>query len=117
MEQPRSQVCAMKLLDSIAVVSTATIAVLLVVSKAAHAEEYQCSGPWGEIKIPCKVLGKGKTVMTGGFQAAPIFEMQSAGKAVNHRGDVIEIIKGPGYTLFFNEKSGSSLRIYGFAYK
>ena len=107
----------MKLLDSIAEASTATIAVLLVVSEAAHAEEYPCSGPWGEIKIPCKVWVKGITVITGAFQAAPIFEMQSAGKAVNHRNEIIEVIKGPGYTLFFNEKSGSALHIYGFAYK
>ncbi len=80
------------------------------------AKNYMCAPYGDDIKIPCQVWVDGNKVSVGGFQAAPIFKMQSSWKAINHRRDTIKVMKGPNYTMFLNTVTDSSLRIYGFEY-
>jgi len=104
----------MKFFNAFAAITVAGIC--LIASKAAHAKDYQCAPFGDETKVPCQVWVNGNEVSVGGFQAAPIFKMQSSWKAINHRGEVVKVMKGPDYTMFLNPATNSSLRIYGFAY-
>ena len=88
----------------------------LFTATAVVAKNYMCAPYGNDTKIPCQVWADGNKVSVGGFQAAPIFKMQSSWKAINHRGDTIKVMKGPNYTMFLNTVTGSSLRIYGFEY-
>ena len=104
----------MKLFKAIAF--TAVIGTALIASKPAEAQDFLCASFGDETKIPCQVWVDGNKVSVGGFQAAPVFKMQSSWKAVNHRGDVIKVMKGTNYTMILNTATGSSLRIYGFMF-
>lgn len=104
----------MKLFNAIAAVAFMGTAV--IAAKPAKAKDFMCAPFNDDIKIACQVWVNGNEVRVGGFQAAPIFKMQSSWKAINHRGQVIKVMKGKDYTTFLNTVNNSSLRIYGFAY-
>ena len=104
----------MKLFTSIGAASA--FGILLFAATAVVAKDYMCAPYGDDTKIPCQVWVDGNKVSVGGFQAAPIFKMQSSWKAINHRGDIIKVMKGPNYTMFLNTVHDSSLRIYNFEY-
>ena len=104
----------MKLFNVIA--AAAVIGTALIPAKIAEAKDFMCAPYGDDTKIPCQVWVDGNEVKVGGFQAAPIFKMQSSWKAINHRGDSIKVMKGQSYTMFLNTADNSSLRIYGFKY-
>ena len=104
----------MKPFKTIAV--TAVIGTALIATKPAEAQDFMCAPFGDDTKIPCQVWVDGNKVSVGGFQAAPVFKMESSWKAVNHRGDIIKVMEGANYTMFLNTATNSSLRIYGFTY-
>ena len=104
----------MKIFSSIGV--AAVIGTALIAAKPAESKDFMCAPYGDDTKIPCQVRVDGNNVYVGGFQAAPSFEMQSSWKAINHRGDIIKVMKGEDYTMFLNTATSSSLRIYGFMF-
>ena len=95
---------------------TAVMSTALIANKPAEAQDFLCAPFGDDTKIPCQVWVDGNKISVGGFQAAPVFKMQSSWKAVNHRGDIIKVMKGTNYTMFLNTATNSSLRIYGFSF-
>jgi len=88
----------------------------LLTATAVFAQDYMCSPYGNETKIPCQVWVNGNKVSVGGFQAAPIYKMQSKWRAIDHRGNKILVTIDPDYTMFYDQEYGTSLRIYGFKY-
>lgn len=95
----------MKFFNAIAAI--AIVGTALIADKPAEAKDFMCAPYGDDTKIPCQVWVDGNEVSVGGFQAAPIFKMQSSWKAVDHRGDMIKVMKGENYTMFLNTVSGS----------
>ena len=116
LEEDRYEVypCSMRIFKAIA--ASALIGTALIVTKPAEAQTFMCAPYGDDTMIPCQVFVDGNKVSVGGFQAAPVFKMQSSWKAVNHRGDIVKVMKGKNYTMFLNTATNSSLRIYGFLY-
>ena len=73
----------------------------------------------GALTTKCTALQKADKILIGGFQAAPIFTLESQWKAVDHRGYVYKILKGDGYTTFHpaGKMLGTSLTVYGLRIK
>ena len=110
----QSSTQAMTLSFSFAAVAVAGACFISIPS--AQAKKYQCD-PFGDnTRIPCEVWVNGNQVSVGGFQAAPVFTMQSSWEAINQRGEVIKVMKGSSYTMFLNTVNNKTLRIYGFSY-
>ena len=90
----------------------ACLDLILMESKAQQAR-YTCE--FLEVKTPCDVWQDGNRISIGGFQAAPVFTLQSPCKAVDHRGFTYKVMKGEGYT-FFNpagDMKGTAITVYG----
>ena len=96
---------------------TVLIGTALIATKPAEAQTFMCAPYGDDTMIPCQVFVDGNKVSVGGFQAAPVFKMQSRWKAVNHRGDIIKVMKGSNYTMFLNIATNSSLRFTVFRSK
>jgi len=79
----------------------------------AQGNSYTCE--FHTVKTPCNVWRDGNRISIGGFQAAPIFTLQSPWKATDHRGYTYKVMKGNGYILFnpAGDMNGTALTIYG----
>jgi hypothetical protein len=85
---------------------------ILVESKAQQAR-YSCE--FHEVKTPCDVWRNGNRISIGGFQAAPVFTLQSPWKAVDHSGFIYKVMRGEGYA-FFNPadvREVTAITVYG----